>query len=334
MGFAAMSTLDVQYITNKVSELHLTQFYLGVLQIPAVIPSPLRKDNNPSFALYTNNGVNIRYIDYATKASGGLFDLLSALWGLEHIATLEKINKELPSILKHKNNQYIRKAVITHTSHTKDTELLCKVRNWEPYDIAYWNAYGISKEALDFADVYPISHKIIKKNEKSFFFKADKYAYAFAEFKEGITTLKIYQPYNTKGFKWSNKHDASVISLWTKVPTKGEKIVICSSLKDALCLWCNTKIPAIAIQGEGYNMSTAACEDLKARFNTVYILLDNDSAGIINSKKLAETTGFTNIILPNIGGAKDVSDLYKTLNNKTEFTNILNKLFYETRTEI
>ena len=66
---------------------------------------------------------------------------------------------------------------------------------------------------LKYADVYPISHKIVIKDNKSYAFGADKYAYAYVEFKEGRTTLKIYQPFNKNGFKWSNRHDRSVISL-------------------------------------------------------------------------------------------------------------------------
>ena len=33
-------------------------------------------------------------------------------------------------------------------------------------------------------------------------------------------------------------------------------------MKDALCLWANTGIPAIAIQGEGYGISDTAVNEL------------------------------------------------------------------------
>ena len=57
--------------------------------------------------------------------------------------------------------------------------------------------------------------------------------------KEGKVTLKIYQPFNQKRkFKWSNKHDESVISLWTKLPTEGNIVCICASLKE-LYAWVN-----------------------------------------------------------------------------------------------
>lgn len=206
-------------------------------------------------------------------------------------------------------------------------DLQCRVREWRDYDIEYWSSYGIPIEWLKYADVYPISHKIVVKDDCNIVFAADKYAYAYVEFKEGRTTLKIYQPFNKNGYKWSNRHDRSVISLWTKVPAYGDKICICSSLKDALCLWANTGIPALAIQGEGYGISNTAVSELKRRFKEIYICLDNDSAGLKDALHLASNTGFINIVLPQFEGGKDISDLYKVLQNKEKFKETLLNLF-------
>jgi DNA primase len=104
-------------------------------------------------------------------------------------------------------------------------------------------------------------------------------------------------------------------------------ICICASLKDALCLWANTGIPSIAVQGEGYSMSDTAIEELKRRFKHIYILFDNDEAGLVDGVKLAEQTGFTNIVLPRINEAKDISDLYKSLENKEQFKELMINLF-------
>ena len=158
-------------------------------------------------------------------------------------------------------------------------------------------------------------------------FGADKYAYAYVEKKEGHITLKIYQPFNTKGFKWSNQHDGSVISLWTKLPKSGDKVCICASLKDALCLWANTGIPSIALQGEGYGISDTVIKELKERFTNVYILFDNDEAGLIDGEKLSKETGFTNIVLPKFEGGKDISDYYFILQDKQEFKKQMLNLF-------
>ena len=163
-------------------------------------------------------------------------------------------------------------------------------------------------------------------------FGADRYAYAYVEHKEGKVTLKIYQPFNKDGYKWSNKHDTSVISLWTKVPEYGEKICICSSLKDALCLWINTGIPALAIQGEGYKMSDTAISELKRRYKQVFILFDNDEAGLIDGEKLSASTGCTNIVLPKFEGGKDISDAFKIL-GKEKWLELIIPLFNSYRSQ-
>jgi hypothetical protein len=212
------------------------------------------------------------------------------------------------------------------------SKLEVKVRPWRSYDYEYWNSYGIEPKWLKYAEVYPISHKIITKKELSagensaptqrrYIFPADKYAYCFVERKEGNLSLKVYQPFNTTGFKWCSKMDSSVISLWTKIPEYGDRVVICSSLKDALCLSCQLHIPAIAPQGEGYNLSETAVNELKRRYKKVFICFDKDAPGIKDAKSLSEKTGFP-FIVPDLGTEKDISDYFKSLKNKEDFKHL------------
>lgn len=322
------TTINLSDILEKVTEADILAYYLNISEIPCIINSPLREDKRPSFGLYSVDGVKIHYTDLSTKDKGGLFDLLGKMWGLDYFKVLEKINEDIPKFTKslyiNKQNSCRIKKV---NDYREESELLCKIRDWKDYDLEYWNSYGITLEWLKYAEVYPISHKIIIRGDKKYTLGADKLAYAYVERKEGKITLKIYQPYNKDGYKWSNKHDNSVISLWTKVPEYGDNLCICASLKDALCLWSNTGIPCLALQGEGYNISETAINELKRRYKNIYILFDNDKAGLLDGDKLSKSTGFTNIILPHFEGGKDVSDLYKSLNDKEQFKQIILKLF-------
>lgn len=314
-------------ITSKVTDADLVAHYLGVVEVPCFIHSPLRRDNKPSFGLYSKDGKRIYWIDLATREGGGIYDLLASMWNCSYKEVLVRIQKDIKKFTTGaKIDTYTPCAIRDITTHKSSNDLQCKVREWRQYDINYWVSYGISLEWLKYAEVYPISHKIVISNGKKYIFGADKLAYAFVEHKEGKVTLKIYQPLNKTGRKWSNKHDRSVISLWTKIPEKGDKVVVCSSLKDALCLWSNTGIPAIAVQGEGYSMSDTAISELKRRFNKIYILFDNDKAGLEDGDKLSKQTGFINLVLPPFPEGKDVSDLYKSV-GKTKFIEIISRLF-------
>lgn len=317
---------DVHRVTTQAQ---ITSYYLGIRDIPCIICSPLRRDEKPSMGIYSPNGTDVNFIDFGTGERGSIFTLLRKMWNTSFADTLKRICADFT---RFSTSASVRASIpscriVGNPDHSRSVDMQCKVREWRDYDIEYWESYGVPLKWLKYADVYPISHKIITKNGNSYVFGADKYAYAYVEFKKGKTTLKIYQPYNKSGFKWANKHDKSVISLWTKVPEYGDRICICSSLKDALCLWANTGIPALAIQGEGYSMSNTAVSELKRRYKEIYILLDNDEAGVQDALKLSESTGFTNIVLPKEYGAKDVSDLYLLLQDKEYFKSIILGLF-------
>ena len=320
------NSVSFDEIKGKVTDADLVFHYLGITKIPCFIHSPLRKDNRPSFGFYSRDGEKIHWIDLATREGGGMYDLLSLMWHCDYKEVLARIQRDITSSSHGVTITSTPYDVKNMQSYQNSNDLKCRIRKWRQYDIDYWASYGVPLEWLEYAEVYPISHKIVISNGKKYVFNADKLAYAFVEHKEGKVTLKIYQPHSENPqYKWSNKHDRSVISLWTKVPEKGEKLVICSSLKDALCLWANTGIPALALQGEGYGMSDTAISELKRRYSQVYILFDNDKAGLVDGEKLAKQTGFTNLVLPPFTGGKDVSDLFKSV-GKNEFIKTINCL--------
>lgn len=317
VGAPSITSEDV---LKKVSEAQLLSYYFNINKIPCIIHSPLRKDESPSFGIYTKDGIHFYYKDFATNEQGDTFKLLSLLWNISRSDTLLRIYN---TVIGEKEIQidYSKSKSVNVSKGT--IEVQCKIREWQKHDVEYWDSFGISKEWLQYAEIYPISHKIIIKDSKKYVFAADKYAYVYVEHKENHTTLKIYQPYNTNGYKWTTNHDGSVISLWTKIPKEGNIVCICSSVKDALCLWANTGIPSIAVQGEGYPISNTAINELHKRFRKVIVILDNDKPGLAYAEKLCKDSGFTNVILPRINEAKDISDLYKSLDNKNTFKEII-----------
>ena len=313
-------------VSSKVPDAAIVWHYLGVSHIPCCIKSPLRNDNKPSFGLYSTDAKRIYFTDFATGEKGGLYDLLSKMWHCSYSEVLSRVQRDLADCEGKADVSPVMPGNSVQINIRSSVSIEVKTRKWMPYDLEYWESYGIPLQWLQYADVYPISHKIVTKNGVRNVFSADKYAYAFVEYKESKVTVKIYQPFNREGYKWANTHDRSVISLWTKIPETGGRVVICSSLKDALCLWANTGIPALALQGEGYGMSSTAVSELKRRYKRVYILFDNDSAGIKDGRKLSEQTGFTNLVLPPFKGGKDVSDLMKC-EGKEIFTETIGSLF-------
>lgn len=320
------TSLSLEDIQSRVSEPKILARYLGVTQIPCVISSPLRQDNHPSMSITSPDGKSVWYKDFATGEVGSIYKLLGQMWRMSFQEVLTVISNDNFANTPH---VYVETSTrtVNGTTHSGNTKLEVKVREWTKGDEDYWLSYGVPKELLKKADVYPISHYFITKRGVRLIFKADQYAYAFVEMKEGNPTVKVYQPFNKYRFKWISKHDRSVLGLWRLMPASGEKVCICSSVKDALCLTANTNIPAICLQGEAYSISETAQRILRERFEKVYILLDNDEPGKIDAQKLQQETGFINIELPPFEGGKDVSDLFKVLGNPAEFRTTILKLF-------
>ena len=94
----------------------------------------------------------------------------------------------------------------------------------------------------------------------------------------------------------------------------------------------NLYIPCICLQGEGYPMSDTAVKELKRRFTDVYLCMDNDYTGKIDSVKLAEKTGFINVVIPPFEGGKDISDFFKVF-GKDKFKSFFKELFIKSRDE-
>lgn len=300
---------SIEKVNDLYSDFDIAHKYLGITCVPEVINSPLRQDNNPSLGLFINNRTNsLWFKDFGSGEKGSLYDLLARMWNVSKDKVYERILEDMPA------SALIRKrGVKVYRKSAGKVEV--RVREWRDYDIAYWDSYGISLPWLKFGEIYPISHIILTKNGHSYPIPAEKYAYVYVERKDGIVSFKIYQPYS-KEYKWMSKHDSSVWDLWTKIPEKGDKLIITSSRKDALAIWSNTGIPALSLQGEGYIPKEHVVQQLKDRYNKVYVLYDNDfqseeNHGRMYGKMIAEKFNVTQIEIPEKWESKDPSDLVK-----------------------
>lgn len=325
-------SISSEDIFSKCTEADIAGTYFGVSRIPCKMSSPLREDKHPSFGFYVTGTGHIGYKDYATGETGNIISLLQQYWDCSYTDVLCRLYDDMigdtgVEIVENRPPIERHSAKITYDK----SDIQVHIREWKQYDLDYWGSYGISKTWLEYAKVYPISHTIITKTEDdtqiTYSIPVDKYSYVYIEKKDDIVQFKIYRPFNTDGFKWFSRMDGSVVSLWTKLPEKGDVVCVCSSLKDALCLWANTGIPAIAVQGEGYSMSDTAIGVLKTRFKHLFVCFDNDEPGLADAVKFSERTGFTNVVLPPFEGGKDISDKFKSLSDKQQFKQDMMELF-------
>ena len=308
---------DWDSLTRDFSEVQIAIKCLNLTKVPCLINSPLREDKKPSFDVYEKNQ-KVYCKDFSTGDFWHLPDLLCTLYSCSIIDLCDSLSNstDLQKVSRQHN---------IYKSDDKKVNIQTRKRIWLDIDKEFWGKYGITRKWLEFANVHPVNFMFI--NGKAY--RTDKHAYTYIEHKDNIETQKVYQPFNQNGFKWISSANGSVWSLWKQLPEKSEDLIITSSLKDALTIWANTGIPSCSLQSESTMPKEKVINQLKSRFNNIFVLFDNDfdkkeNHGRIFGKRVADRFNLIQIELPT-GTAKDPSD-YRAITNKKQFNELILKL--------
>lgn len=309
-----------EQILLEQGEINILSKYLPeVKKLPCLIQCPYRIDKKPSLGLQFYQG-RIVYKDFSTNEKGGLLSLIKKITG-----------KNTNDICKDLNNCNINNSIIKINNNTsvqiqnsinKQNVIQIRRRDINNNDIYYWQSYGVDTNILEKYGVYPIDYYWVSQYR----FKSDKLAYAYRIVINRKVYYKIYQPYS-QNHKWTNNYPKDTVSLEKYISKTDKPIIICSSVKDALCLKYNINgldVDVCALQGEGYNIPQSFLDKYKNR--KIFILFDNDKAGINYSKKLSQKTNIPYIGIPKFDEkGKDISDLYK-IKGKEIFTTIMSNI--------
>lgn len=307
------TTLPITWdeIISKYGEDYILGLYIpNIKKIPCLIQNPYRIDKKPSFGITFYKG-KIVFKDFATGEHGGLLTLLKRITG-----------KDKKGIVKELITNKLSNIIITkkQTCRKESHKVILKIRKklLDNNDISYWNSYGIDAKVLNLYGIYPIDYYWVNEH----MFKADKLAYAYRVVINDNVYYKIYQPYSK--YKWCNNYPKDTISLENYISKSDNPIIICSSVKDALCLKQNISgLDVCSLQGEGYKIPEWFLEKYKNR--KLFILFDNDEAGINYSKTLSLETKIPYIEIPEFDGGKDISDYIKCY-GKDKFQTTFNQL--------
>ena len=307
-------------IYNHVNSYDMFRYYIGDFKLGVPVLSPFDGENKPSFAIYVK-GSEVLFNDFRF-GGGDIIQFVKMKFGLDFRGAINKIVQDAGLNDKFRSDlSYSPKPLIKHNKVIKHekTQINVKTRKWAHCDMEFWNNFHISKDTLTKYRVFPISHFFI--NNK--IIKADKLAYVFKEFKDGKVSYTIYQPLSST-LKWIKSHDASVFYGWSQLPETGDKLIITKSMKDVMTISSITNLPAAALQNEKIRPKEHIINELKARFNKIYLLYDNDYGNEEKGKDnygrkfgciIANEFGLRQIEIPTLIAqlydAKDPSDLAK-----------------------
>ena len=302
--------LTLKILLEKISEYDIFKYYVGEFELGTAFNSPLREDNNPSFSIF-NSDKGLRFKDFGTGQRGDCIEFVCLKFKCKYLEALNIISNDFDLGLHTMSfdgptGNFIGVASgVNIPKKNKETSLRIKSRPWnDQEDKEYWSSYGIDCEVLNLFNVLPLS-KFWINNYLFYTYNKDFPAYAY-KFKEGL--YKIMCPYSD--YKWicntKNYHYQGI----EQIPASGDILIISKALKDVM-IWYKMGIPAIAPQSENSGIDEVLMKNLKKRFKTILVCMDNDIAGKEASRKLCEAYSLKSIDIPEEDGIKDLGDYTK-----------------------
>ena len=281
-------------------------------------------DKEPSMFIFRQAGTYY-YKDFSSGIGGDCIDLVEKLFNLEgRGAATHKIIADYNQYLN-SNPQAQLKREMTETSRFQVEEHI--VRGWIYNDQQYWSQYKIGSRELEFYNIKPLKSYTLRKRIDGKVIREITIdtirIYGF--FKEDGTLYKIYQPMRPK-----NKFVKieSYIQGSEQLTYNKEFLVICSSLKDMICLkkLGFKNIESVAPDSENVLIEKEVIDMYKEKYTNVCTILDHDEAGIKAMKAYKETYGIRGIKIP---FEKDIADMVKehgVVNTRMHLGSLLTKI--------
>lgn len=254
-------------------------------------------ERTPSFVIFFNDN-RYFYKDFSSGRGGNGFNLVMNLFNLTPSQTAAKILCDY--------NEFVLsgKSTLDINSFKKQARYQVKdytARQWVKGDAEFWTQFGIDSDTLSKYKVVPVeSYRMEKETgEKLTINGPNLYAYTRLD----GTVYKIYQPKvaDHKFLKVKN-----YIQGTDQLKFDQPNLVICSSLKDAMCLTkFGYNLEVVAPDSENALIPPGAIAMYKLKYKAICTLFDNDTAGLKAVDKYKEEYGIPGIVLPM---SKDLSD--------------------------
>lgn len=275
-------------------------------------------ERTASMCIFVDKSImQYKYKDFSTGKYGSKIDLVKDLFDIEYSQAVSRIVEDYNKYAKTDdfNNTKFKVAAKWEIDFVKE-------RIWSDHDAAYWLAYNIGSSLLSIYNVRPIEYYNMVKDEdgKITSLKIEgRYMYGYFD-KEG-NVYKIYQPLSKKHKFHKVK---SYLQGYDQLEYTQPYLVICSSLKDAMCLKSfGYKLEVIAPDSENTIIKPYIVENLKKKYKKVITLFDNDEAGKKAIQKYKEMYNLDGCTLNN---CKDISDAVKQHTAQTINTSLRNLL--------
>lgn len=270
-------------ILEAVDEYSLYCFYTGIddLKLNRVYPAPYRIDPLPSFVVFTTNRYNdVEYLwkDHGKGEVGSIFNLIQKICGLRSkLEVFAKISDDFglgydlcpPGGGK-----------IVLYGHPREVDIKIRVATQPPTEagLAYWKTFGIGQDLLERFCVNQIKWYWSYNGQQTPYLVPDPtFSYRMGQY------YQVYSPFAPKIDKFRNDLPENYFFGYLQLPPTGKKLIVDKSCKDVI--FCKRLgYDAVTGKSETTFIPERKMLELRDRFEEIYLMLDNDTAG----KKMTE----------------------------------------------
>jgi hypothetical protein len=243
-----------------------------------------------------------KFKDFSTGKSGNKIDLVKLVLNLEFHDAMTRIVSDYNKHVR--SSDYIQHKFQPETKWEID---FIKERGWTTEDRKFWLSFRIGQTMLSMYNVKPIDYYNLIKDDSGEIRKltiGSKWCYGY--FDKNGEVYKIYQPYSKKYKFYKAK---SYLQGKDQLKFDQPYLVICSSLKDDMCLKSmGYNLEVISPDSENTMIKPHVIEHLKKKYKKVITLFDNDEAGLKAVERYANAYKINGFV-PTI--CKDISDAMK-----------------------
>ena len=256
--------LDKNFILSKISQISIFSAYLGLneedikhcIDTGELIISPLRYDRHPTCGFRYDNRGKLKFKDFAGFIWGDCFDIAAYVISYTYNRSIDITNKkDFISVLKHivftfgniiygnEKDENVLKDLSIGRDNIKKSKPIIEfvVREWNKYDIEYWEKGGVDLNWLNINFIYAVDQYYINRKTnpqpKYIYDKKDPcYAYITGRDNKGIHDVKLYFPKRDKHYTKFITNYNHLEGIYNLERDDYDYIVITKSTKDRVAL--------------------------------------------------------------------------------------------------
>lgn len=290
-------TLYSTILMNNKNNIEIYYYYLGEPIFPGKkYYSPFREDKVfPALAFKFINET------LTWKDFGGIQmnpHILGTRDGLAFIMQKENLSSRIAAMKFYENNIKGKKVPkkIYEIEKIEKLSPIVKIRtDWKDFELDYWKFIDTSlllKNNIFPNELYDSGYIQLTSTPES-----PSFVYVFST---EFNSWKIYTPKDSKN-KFKSNNVSSVIEGYEQLPISNDNLMIASSTKDRLTYltYLNSKYSAINPHSENaYKNIIKKSHELNARFKNIFVSLDCDKTGHMQTKRICDITGWKPIYYP------------------------------------